>query len=69
MRHLAAYADDEHRPNLLAAAAWLSWALGRSTHADAYARRVLAIDSEHGLSQIVRTLVDAGHLPEFAFSR
>lgn len=68
-RYVAALSPEEAQVGPLAAAAWLSWALGRSTHADAYARRALAIDSEHGLSQIVRTFVDAGHLPEFAFSR
>jgi hypothetical protein len=41
VRHLAAYADDQERPNLLAAAAWLSWALGRSTHATVYTDRAL----------------------------
>lgn len=68
-RYVAALSPEDAPVGPLAAAAWLSWALGRSTHADAYARRALAIDSEHGLSQIVRTFVDAGHLPEFAFSR
>ncbi|MDO8383881.1 MAG: DUF4192 family protein [Microbacterium sp.] len=68
-RYVAALSPEEAQVGPLAAAAWLSWALGRSTRADAYARRALAIDSEHGLSQIVRTFVDAGHLPEFAFSR
>jgi len=68
-RYVAALSPEDAQVGPLAAAAWLSWALGRSTHADAYARRALAINSEHGLSQIVRTFVDAGHLPEFAFSR
>lgn len=68
-RYAAALSPEEAQVGPLAAAAWLSWALGRSTHADTYARRALAIDGEHGLSQIVRTFVDAGHLPEFAFSR
>lgn len=66
-RHLAALAPEDAQVGPLAAAAWLSWALGRSTHADVYARRALAIDPEHGLSQIVGTFVAAGHLPEFGF--
>ncbi len=69
VRHLAAYADDQQRPNLLAAAAWLSWALGRSTHAAVYTDRALAIDPDHGMSQIVATLCSAAVLPDWAFSR
>lgn len=69
VRHLAAYADDEHRPNLLAAAAWLSWALGRSTHAAIFADLALAVDADHGMSQIVATLAGTGRLPDWAFAR
>ncbi|MGG1910568.1 DUF4192 family protein [Microbacterium sp. NRRL B-14842] len=69
VRHLAAYADDQERPNLLAAAAWLSWALGRSTHATVYTDRALAIDPDHGMSQIVATLCSAAVLPDWAFAR
>ncbi|MDE0545187.1 DUF4192 family protein [Microbacterium sp. C7(2022)] len=51
----------------LAMCAWLSWALGRSTHAEIYASRACEIEPEHGLSEIVRSFVGAGHLPEWAF--
>lgn len=68
-RHLAALAPKSAQVGPLAAAAWLSWALGRSTHADVYSRRALAIDPDHGLSQIVATFVRVAHLPEFAFAR
>ncbi|MFB8386470.1 DUF4192 family protein [Microbacterium sp. NPDC055910] len=67
-RHLAALAPESEQVGPLAVAAWLSWALGRSTHADAYSLRALAIDPEHGLSQIVGTFVAAGHLPDFSFA-
>ena len=69
VRHLAAYADDERRPNLLAAAAWLSWALGRSTHAAIFADLALAVDADHGMSQIVATFVASCHIPAWAFVR
>lgn len=69
VRHLAAYADDEHRPNLLAAAAWLSWALGRSTHAAIFTDLALAMDADHGMSQIVATFVASGHLASWVFVR
>lgn len=68
-RHLAALAPEGAATGPLAAAAWLSWALGRSTHADAYVRRALAVDPEHGLSQIIAAMIAAGHLPEWAFTR
>lgn len=69
VRECAALAPRRLRPGLLAAAAWMSWALGRSTHADRYAKKALSIEREHGLSEIVMTMVAAGHLPEWAFHR
>lgn len=67
VRHVAALAPRALRPGSLAMCAWLSWALGLSTHADAYAREALTIEPEHGLSEIVRSFVHAGHLPDWAF--
>ena len=55
---------DRSRP-----AAWLAWALGRSTHAERYAELACEIEPEHGLGEIVRSFVHAGHLPEWAFER
>lgn len=69
VRWAAAVAPRALRPGALAAAAWISWALGRSTHASGYAAQALEIEPEHGLSQIVLTMVSAGHLPEWAFER
>ncbi len=66
-RLAAASAPAAYRPGVLAASAWLSWALGRSTHAARYCEQALAIDAEHGLSLIVLSMVDAGHLPDWAF--
>lgn len=66
-RLAAASAPAAYRPGALAASAWLSWALGRSTHAARYCEQALAIDPEHGLSLIVLSMVDAGHLPDWAF--
>ncbi|MBW9111832.1 DUF4192 family protein [Microbacterium ureisolvens] len=68
-RHTAAAAPRDARPGSLAMCAWLSWALGRSTHAAAYAERACEIEPEHGLSQIVLSFVSAGHLPDWAFQR
>lgn len=66
-RLTASSAPDAYRPGALAAGAWLSWALGRSTHAARYCEQALAIDAEHDLSLIVLSMVDAGHLPDWAF--
>lgn len=68
-RHVAAAAPPALRPGPLAAAAWLSWALGRSTHAGTYAAQARAIDDEHGLAGIVLALVAGQRLPEWAFRR
>ncbi|MFE7845335.1 DUF4192 family protein [Microbacterium sp. NPDC057407] len=66
-RRLAASAPRAARAGALSMCAWLSWALGRSTHADRYAAEACAIEPEHGLSEIVRSFVAAGHLPDWAF--
>lgn len=69
VRHLAALAPERDATGPLAAAAWLSWALGRSTHAEVYATHALRLTPGHGLSEIVATFVQSGHLPEHAFAR
>jgi hypothetical protein len=68
-RTAASVAPDEALPGVLSACAWLSWALGRLTHAESYARRACTIEPEHGLSTIVLTFIAAGHLPDWAFRR
>lgn len=69
VRRVAAIAPRASRPGPLAMCAWLSWALGRSTHADVYASQACEIETEHGLSEIVLSFVRAGHLPDWAFRR
>lgn len=67
VRHVAALVPRTERPGPLAMCAWLSWAMGRSSHADRYATMALKIDDEHGLADIVRSFVRVGHLPDWAF--
>jgi hypothetical protein len=67
VRSAAAVAPAGDRPGALATCAWLSWALGLSTHAELYARRAIELEAEHGLSEIVLSFVGAGHLPDWAF--
>ncbi len=69
VRHVAAAAPRAQRPGALAVCAWLSWALGRSTHAEHYAAAAREIEPAHGLSGIVLSFVAAGHLPDWAFHR
>lgn len=68
-RRIAAAAPRASRPGALATCAWLAWALGRSTHAERYAALACEIEPEHGLAEIVRSFVLAGHLPDWAFRR
>ena len=67
VRRVAAAAPRRLRAGPLAMCAWLAWALGRSTHADAHALQACEIEPEHGLAEIVRSFVAAGHLPDWAF--
>lgn len=69
VRHVAALTPARRRAGALAVCGWLSWALGRSTHAERYARTALRSDPDHGLADIVRSFVAAAHLPDWAFRR
>ncbi|MDR6866570.1 hypothetical protein J2Y69_001163 [Microbacterium resistens] len=69
VRGVAALAPRPERPGALAAAAWLAWALGRSTHASRYIELAEAIDPRHSFIGLLRSVVDAGVLPDWAFRR
>ena len=66
-RRIAASAPRAARAGALATCGWLAWALGRSTHAERYAMLACEIEPEHGLAEILRSFVLAGHLPDWAF--
>lgn len=68
VRHAAAAAPRDERAGPLSVCAWLSWALGRSTHAAWYADQAALIEPEHGLTGILHAMIAAGHLPEWAFA-
>ncbi|GAB3279671.1 DUF4192 family protein [Microbacterium lacusdiani] len=68
-KRLASCAPRAHRAGPLVAAAWLSWALGRSTHAAHFTGLVRELDPDHGLADILTTMLAAGHLPEWVFDR
>lgn len=48
---------------------WLNWALGRSTLALAYLDMATGDDPGASFVQIVRSMIDAGHLPAWAFEQ
>ncbi|GAA2935049.1 hypothetical protein GCM10010458_18440 [Microbacterium luteolum] len=69
VRSAAARAPRASRPAPLTAAAWLSWALGRSTHAGRYLEMVHEIDPQYGLAELLGTMIGGAMLPEWAFRR
>ncbi|WP_144876751.1 DUF4192 family protein [Microbacterium sp. 1.5R] len=69
VRAAAARAPRASRPGPLTAAAWLSWALGRSSHAGRYLEMVREIDPQYGLAALLETMIGAALLPEWAFRR
>ncbi|GAT74270.1 lipopolysaccharide biosynthesis protein [Microbacterium sp. HM58-2] len=69
VRLAASRAPRPSRRGPLTAAAWLSWALGRSTHAGHYLELVREIDPEYGLAALLETMIGAAALPEWAFRR
>lgn len=60
---IAAHTPRHERAGALSVCAWLSWALGRSTHAERYAALARELDPTHGFADIVARFVAAGHLP------
>lgn len=69
VRSAAAAAPRASRPAPLTAAAWLSWALGRSSHAARYLEMVRDIDPQYGLAGLLDTMMGVAVLPEWAFRR
>ncbi|MFK3676756.1 DUF4192 family protein [Microbacterium sp. NPDC090218] len=69
VRAAAARAPRASRPAPLTAAAWLSWALGRSTHAGHYLDMVREIDPRYTLAALLETMIGGAILPEWAFHR
>ncbi len=67
VRRTIALAPRPARGGPLAAAAWLSWATGRSTHAAHYLELLDGIDPELSFGQLLRAVVDAGMLPDWVF--
>ena len=67
VRHAATRAPRAARPGPLTVAAWLSWALGRATHAGRYLDLAREIDPSYSLALLLDTLISGAVLPEWAF--
>ena len=68
LKAAAARAPRADRPPLLCMLAWLNWALGRSSVADLFVTAAQEIDDGYGLAELLRTVLDRGMLPEWAFA-
>ena len=69
VREAAARAPRTSRPAPLATAAWLSWALGRATHAGHYLGLVREIDPQYSFATLMETMLHTAVLPDWAFRR
>lgn len=57
---------DSLQPPLLCMLAWLSWARGWSTPAVRYIETALGIDPSYGMTLALRSLLNAGVVPQWA---
>ncbi|MFD5224435.1 DUF4192 family protein [Microbacterium sp. NPDC058342] len=69
VRRAAALAPRHAKAPALTAAAWLAWALGRSSQAGQYVDQALEIDPEYGLASLIAGTLSAAVLPEWALRR
>jgi hypothetical protein len=69
VRIVAAHAPRAERTGPLAVAAWLSWALGRASHAEQYLAQIERIDPEYSFGRLLHQLMAARPLPDWAFDR
>jgi hypothetical protein len=60
-------ADDPDRPAPLCMLAWLTWALGLTSHAHRYVQEALNIEPGYGLAELLSAVFNHGLLPEWAF--
>jgi Domain of unknown function (DUF4192) len=68
LKHLIANTPDRYRSGPLCMLSWLQWSLGRSSAAGAASEMALAIDPKHSMALLMNAMIDAGMLPEWAFS-
>ncbi|MDT0156171.1 DUF4192 family protein [Microbacterium sp. ARD32] len=69
VRLAASRAPRRAKPAALTAAAWLAWALGRSSHAGCYVDEALELDPQHSMASLISTMLSAALLPEWVLRR
>ena len=69
LRTLLRSAEGKYRLPVLCMLAWLSWGLGRVSHAAIYVKEARAIDPDYSMAELLDTIVASGRLPEWAFAR
>jgi len=68
VKAVAARAPRSMRPPLLCQLAWFNWALGKSSLAGRFVDEAERIDAAYGFAELLRSMLEAGHLPEWAFA-
>lgn len=68
-RIAAAHVTGHEHAALLAAAAWLAWALGRSTHAGHYLDHAAQADADLTIVDVLSRLLATGTLPAWIFTQ
>jgi hypothetical protein len=69
VRTAASLAPRTAKAGALTAAAWLAWAMGRSSHAGQYVDQALAIEPGHGMASLISSMLSAALLPEWVLRR
>jgi len=67
LKRITALAPRSDRAPLFCILAWLSWALGRSSVANLFVSAAEQIDDGYGFAELMRTVLERGMLPEWAF--
>jgi hypothetical protein len=67
LKRVTALSPLENRAPLFSMLAWLSWALGRSSVARLFVEAAEEIDASYGFADLMRTVLERGMLPEWAF--
>jgi hypothetical protein len=68
LRTVTALAPAKARAPLFTMLGWLHWALGRGSIAGRFVDRARRLDPEYGLAELLETMLQAGHVPEWAFN-
>ncbi|MET1053165.1 MAG: DUF4192 family protein [Mycetocola sp.] len=68
LKDVASRVPRRAKPPLLTMIAWSYWALGSGTLAGRWMDQARAIDRDYGLAELLDTMLQAGHLPEWAWA-